>query len=122
MVLVFVLPENTSMPITLIVKFVTMLVTPVPLITLVNLVLTKPELMVLFVNVKITSMTMVLLNVQHVKNNVTSVPNLHPTVLFVLMEESTHQNVTSHHKKSEPLRLKTSLSVLLKSFFVNHNV
>jgi hypothetical protein len=119
---VFVKPENSSIPIPLIVKFVTMLVLPVPLITLVHLVLTKPELMVLFVNVKITTMTTVSPNVHHVKNNVTFVPNLHPTVLFVLMEESTHQNVTSHHKKSKLLRLKTSLSVPPKLSFVIHNV
>jgi hypothetical protein len=122
MVLVFVLPDNSSTPIVLIVKLVTMLVLPVPLITLVLPVPTKPELMVPFVNVKITTMTTVFPNVHHVKNNVTSVPNLHPTVSSVPMEESTHQNVTSHHKKLELLKLKISLSVLLKSSCVIPNV
>lgn len=63
-------------------------------------------------------MMLVLLNVQLVVNNVTFVNLNQPIVLFVLKEESTHQNVIFHHQKLKPLKLKISQSDLLKSFFV----
>jgi hypothetical protein len=67
-------------------------------------------------------MIVVLQSVVLVNPNVTSVLNLQPTVLFVLLIELTHQNVTFLHKKSKLLELKIFQSVPLPLLSVTVNV
>lgn len=124
---VFVMSANTSMLLLHIVKIVTMPVTNVPPTTSVlNVLVPTPEMTQLtptnFVTVSLNTTITVMMIVTLVPINVTSVKTLQPTVLFVLKEESTHQNVTFHHKKSEPPELKISQSVPLKSFYVTVTV
>jgi hypothetical protein len=114
--------DNTSIPTKPNVTTVLTNVKPVPLKPPVSPVLTKPEMTEKFVTVKITSMKMENQNVQNVKKNVISVSTDQTTVPFVLLEESTHQNVISHHQLLKLLKLKISQSVLLKLLCVTTNV
>jgi hypothetical protein len=111
---VHVLKDHTSTFLNNIVDLVESNVPPVPKKIPVSFVLIIPESKELFVTVKMVSMKMELLNVQLVKKNVISVLTVHPTVLFVLQEESMHQNVLSHHQPLKPLELTMSQLVLLK--------
>jgi len=117
LVLIIKLMKNT-------VDLVTMLVPNVLLIILVlmNVPTQLPESNLPLVHVWIITMIVVSLYVVLVNPNVTSVLNLHQTVLFVLLIELTHQNVTFLHKKLKLLELKIFQSVPLPLLFVTVNV
>jgi hypothetical protein len=119
---VHVKTDNIS---TMLTNTVEIVPTNVPLALLkppVSLVLILPEMTDKFVTVKITIMKMEPLNVQLVKPNVTFVSTVHPTVPFVLKEESIHQNVTFLHQPLKPLMLPISQLVPLKLLSVTINV
>lgn len=102
---------------------VTMLVITVLLITLVmDVLILIPELITLSVHVLITIMIVEFPSVVNVNPNVTSVNKPQITVSFVLLTESTHQNVIFLHKKSELLELKIFQLVPLLSLCVTVNV
>jgi hypothetical protein len=117
LVLIIKLMKNT-------VDLVTMLVPNVLLIILVlmNVPTQLPESNLPLVHVWITTMIVVSLYVVLVNPNVTSVLNLHQTVLFVLLIELTRQNVTFLHEKLKLLELKIFQSVPLPLLFVTVNV